>query len=215
MLDSLRAMGDDPDIRFWVNVEDNDRVVGALMQIARGFIHVSTREGFGLVVSEAMWQGTPVVGSRVGGVTKQVVDGKTGYLVDPLDVDAIASRMARLLDDRQEASALGERARLHVREHFLLPELVSRYLVLLQYFTGVRKELPEFRIDSLAYSDITHAVRPLHPKVPVPPALNGNGHGRISVCGPDCRWLAAVKSKSNGNSASVQSADDFHPQQIA
>ena len=91
VLASLRELaGDDPDVHFWVNVEDNDRVVGALMKAARAFIHVSTKEGFGLVVTEALWQGAPVIGSRVGGIKEQVIDGQTGYLVDPLDVETIA-----------------------------------------------------------------------------------------------------------------------------
>ena len=169
MLASLREQaGADPDVRFWVNVPDNDRVVGALMHLARSFIHVPTREGFGLVVTEALWQGTPVVGSKVGGVTKQVVDGKTGYVVDPRDVEAIASRMARVLDDPEEADALGKGGREHVRQNFLLPELVSRYLTLLQYYSGVSDTLPPFRLDSVSHNEIAQALRPSHPRIPTP-----------------------------------------------
>ena len=58
------------DIHLLLNVENNDEVIGSLMRIADCFVHVSTKEGFGLVVSEAMWQGTPVVGSKVGGITR-------------------------------------------------------------------------------------------------------------------------------------------------
>ena len=78
VLNELKQQADGhPDVRFWVNVEDNDRVVGALMSIVRGFVHVSTREGFGLVVTEALWQGAPVIGSRVGGIKRQIIDGVT------------------------------------------------------------------------------------------------------------------------------------------
>ena len=169
MLASLREQaGDDPDVRFWVNVPDNDRVVGALMHLARSFIHIPTREGFGLVVTEALWQGTPVVGSNVGGVIKQVVDGKTGYVVDPKNVEATASRMARVLDDPEEAEALGKGGREHVRQNFLLPELVSRYLTLLHYYSGVSDTLPPFRLDSVAHNEIAQALRPSHPHVPTP-----------------------------------------------
>ena len=58
---------DDPNVH--IIVENNNRYVGALMRIAKGFVHISTKEGFGLVVTEAMWQGTPVIGSRVGGIS--------------------------------------------------------------------------------------------------------------------------------------------------
>lgn len=161
-----RQAGDHPDVRFWVNVEDNDRVVGALMRVAHGFVHVSTREGFGLVVAEALWQGAPVIGSRVGGIKRQVIDGVTGHLVDPLDIDAIASRMAAVLDDVEAAAALGRRGREHVRRHFLLPELVKRYLVLMRYHSRVSEELPPFRYDHLTHSDIVRAFRRPHPQLP-------------------------------------------------
>ena len=164
MLEKLKQQaGEYPDIRFWVNVENNDQVVGALMHIARGFIHVSTREGFGLVVSEALWQGTPVIGSRVGGIKKQVIDDQTGYLVDPLDGESIASKMAVILEQPDKAAALGTQGMEHVRKHYLLPELVRRYFILLSYYTGVTRELPEFRMDDLAYSEIIHAMRFRHP----------------------------------------------------
>ena len=163
MLEKLRKQaGDDPDIRFWVNVENNDQVVGALMHIARGFIHVSTREGFGLVVSEALWQGTPVIGSRIGGIIAQVLDGKTGFIVDSLDVDAIASKMARLIDYPEEATGLGVQGREHVRKHFLLPELIRRYLMMLRYYTNVDRRVPEFRLNDLTYSEVINVVRDKH-----------------------------------------------------
>ena len=154
MLEQLQAQaGADPDIRFWVNVENNDQVVGSLMRLARGFIHVSTREGFGLVVAEALWQGTPVIGSRVGGIVQQVVDGETGYLVEPLDVDAIAAKMARILDAPEQTAQLGRQAQEHVRQNFLLPELLRRYLTLLRYYTGVDRDYPAFRMNPMSYRE--------------------------------------------------------------
>ena len=150
MLESLRKEADnDPDVRFWVNVANNDQVVGALAQLARVFVHISTREGFGLVVSEALWQGTPVIGSTAGGIPKQVVNGVTGYLVEPKDVDAVARLMARFLDDPGEAAELGERGREHVRNNFLMPELVSRYLAILQHHAGLTDAPPHFQISSI------------------------------------------------------------------
>jgi trehalose synthase len=165
MLAALREQaGDDPDIKFWV--EDNARAVGALVRIAKGFVHVATREGFGLVVSEAMWQGTPVIGSRVGGITRQVLDGETGYVVDPLDIDTIAIKMARFLDEPEEAASLGAQAQEHVRQNFLLPELVRRYLTLLRFYTHLDREPPAFRLNDLTYSEVITNVRPRHPHLP-------------------------------------------------
>jgi trehalose synthase len=164
VLDGLHAQArDEPDVRFLVDVPDNDRVVGALMRIARGFVHVSTREGFGLVVAEALWQGTPVIGSNVGGITRQVLHEETGFLVDPLDGEDVARRMAQLLDSAELAAALGARGKEHVRTSFVLPELIRRYLLLLQVHAGVSRELPEFRIDDISYSEMLQAARPRHP----------------------------------------------------
>ena len=148
MLESLqKEAGGDPDIRFLVNVANNDQVVGALAHVARVFVHISTREGFGLVVAEALWQGTPVIGSTAGGIPKQVVDGINGYLVEPNDVDSVAKLMARFLDDPHEAAVLGKRGREHVRDNFLMPELVSRYLTLLRHHVDGTHEPPHFRME--------------------------------------------------------------------
>jgi trehalose synthase len=166
VLNNLRRQAaDDPDVRFWVNVENNDRVVGALMHMARGVVHVSTREGFGLVVSEALWHGTPVIGSRVGGIPQQVLDGHTGYLVEPLDVEAIATRMASFLDTPDDAAALGKQGREHVRQCFLLPELIRRYLLLLRFYTREDRETPAFRLNDLTYSEVLNIMRPGHPSL--------------------------------------------------
>jgi len=149
MLRALQAKaGDDPDVRFWVNVPDNDRVVGALTSLARAFVHVSTKEGFGLVVSEAMWQGTAVIGSNVGGIRRQVLDGETGFLVEPRDAGTIAARLHRLLSDPDEADRLGTAAREHVRRNFLLPTLLDRYLRLLGRHAGMHREALDFRFDA-------------------------------------------------------------------
>jgi trehalose synthase len=161
-----RQAGEDEDIHFWVNVENNDQVVGALMSIARAMVHVSTREGFGLVVSEALWQGTPVIGSRTGGITRQVIDEQTGFLVEALDSQTLARRMAWILDHPVEAGALGEQGREHVRRHFLLPELVRHYLVLLRFYLGEQEEIPDFRLDNLSYAEFLHALGRRHPSLP-------------------------------------------------
>lgn len=161
ILKMLRESADgDPDVRFWVNVENNDEVIGAMMRYADVFVHASTREGFGLVVTEAMWQGTPVIGSNVGGITRQVITDKTGYVVDPLSLEQISAAMARVLKNPDQARALGERGREHVRANFLLPELVRKYLILMRYYLGLDNELPEFRLNrGLTVGEWTHAFR--------------------------------------------------------
>ena len=69
--------------------EENALIVNALQQHATVVVQKSLAEGFGLTVSEAMYKGRPVVGSAVGGIVDQVVDGETGLLLaDPTDLAA-------------------------------------------------------------------------------------------------------------------------------
>ena len=71
-----------------------------------------------------------------------------------MDADAIAKSLARLIIDTEEARILGHRGREHVREHFLLPEIVRRYLVLLRYYTGADSRIPPFRMNGLSYNEV-------------------------------------------------------------
>jgi trehalose synthase len=89
----------------------------------------SIREGFGLVVSEALWKGTPVVAGRAGGIPMQMPKGTGGYLVD--SVDECVEKTVRLLRDPRHAQELGATGRAHVREHFLITRLLADELRLL------------------------------------------------------------------------------------
>jgi len=123
------AADGDPDIHLLTDLPDAG--INALQRAADVVVQKSLREGFALTVAEALWKGTPVVGTNVGGIPLQVVDGENGYLVDPADTAAAADRMARLLADDQLRTRLGEQGRETVRERFLTPRLVDDYLALL------------------------------------------------------------------------------------
>ena len=62
-------------------------IVNALQRHATVVVQKSLAEGFGLTVTEGMWKERPVVGSAVGGIVDQVLDGETGFLVEPEDLD--------------------------------------------------------------------------------------------------------------------------------
>lgn len=89
----------------------------------------SIREGFGLVVSESLWKGTPVVAGHAGGIPLQVPEGVGGLLVG--DTEECARALLKLLDDQQLRQQLGQAGHEHVREHFLLPRLLMEELRLL------------------------------------------------------------------------------------
>lgn len=76
-------------------------------------------EGFGIVFVEANSYGKPVIAGKSGGVTDAVLDGKTGYLIDPpTDAAMIAKAIARLLQDDELRHALGDQGRERVKEMF-------------------------------------------------------------------------------------------------
>jgi len=58
---------------------ENHREVNALQRAARVIIKPATREAFGLVITEALWKGKPVIGADVGAIPLQIRDGDTGY----------------------------------------------------------------------------------------------------------------------------------------
>ncbi len=73
--------------------------------------------GSGMTVSlEAMSVGRPVVATRTPGMEDYVVDGQTGYLVDPGDSSELAAKVLHLLDNPAAAAAMGERGRSRVLE---------------------------------------------------------------------------------------------------
>lgn len=124
---TLRYAGQDNDVFVLHNFHGVGAYeVGCFQMVADVVIQKSTREGFGLVVSEALWKSKPVVAGNVGGITLQVIDGETGYLVS--SVEECAARTIELLSDRKLASAMGEAGREHVRRNFLTPRLLSDYL---------------------------------------------------------------------------------------
>lgn len=68
-------------------------------------------EGFGIAFVEAGACGKPVIGGRSGGIADAVVDGVTGILVNPTDVEALAAVLVRLLRNQDEAARLGAQGR--------------------------------------------------------------------------------------------------------
>ncbi len=75
-------------------------------------------EGFGIAYIEAASFGKPVVAGKYGGSAEAVLDGETGFLVDPADVGEVASTLIRLLKDRSLTKRMGQRGREWIMENF-------------------------------------------------------------------------------------------------
>ncbi|MEM7129582.1 MAG: glycosyltransferase family 4 protein [Chloroflexota bacterium] len=75
-------------------------------------------EGFGIVFLEAAAYGLPVIGSYSGGISDAVIDGQTGLLVNPNDVDQIAAAIMRLLSNQKLAVEMGKAGQQRVQDKF-------------------------------------------------------------------------------------------------
>jgi len=93
------------------------------------------REGFGLSVTEGLWKGRPVVAGNVGGIPLQIVDGKTGYLVNT--VEECADRVLSLLRNPLLADKIGRAGRERVRDNFLITRNLMDYLHILRTLAGL------------------------------------------------------------------------------
>jgi trehalose synthase len=121
--------GDD-DIHILTNlIGVGDMEVSAFQGSSDVVIQKSIREGFGLVVSETMWKGTPVVANRSGGIPLQMEDGVGGFLVD--STEECAARVLYLLNNRDEARKRGMAGRERVRQRFVITRLLADELRLL------------------------------------------------------------------------------------
>jgi glycosyltransferase involved in cell wall biosynthesis len=83
-------------------------------------------EGISNSIMEYMVLGKPVVATDCNGSKELVLEGETGFLVPPQDPDALADRIAYLLDNPAEARRMGDAGRRHIEEHFSLKTMVDK-----------------------------------------------------------------------------------------
>jgi trehalose synthase len=125
----MDAAHGDRDIHILLLPPDAHHEINALQRAADIIVQKSTKEGFGLTVTEAMWKGKPVVGSAVGGIVLQVRDYNTGFLVN--SPEGCAFRIRYLLNRPEMAKRIGKMAQEFVRSHFLITRTIRDYLTLL------------------------------------------------------------------------------------
>jgi trehalose synthase len=125
----MEAAHGEPDIQVLLLPPDSHHEVNALQRAADIILQKSTREGFGLTVTEAMWKGKPVIGGAVGGIVLQLRDYHTGFLVH--SPEGCAFRIRYLLHRPELARRLGKLGQEFVRRHFLITRNLRDYLTLM------------------------------------------------------------------------------------
>jgi trehalose synthase len=136
--DVLDAANSDPDVHVLLLPPDAHRTINALQCLADIVLQKSTREGFGLTVTEAMWKGKPVIGGDTGGIRLQVINHHTGFLVST--PEGAANRIRYLLKHRGKIDEMGQKAKRFVLENFLLTRHLREYLTLMVAITHETKE---------------------------------------------------------------------------
>jgi trehalose synthase len=132
---SLRRAGEDDDLFILNNYHGVGSLeINAFQRGADVVLQYSSKEGFGLSVSEAMWKYQPVIGGNVGGIQDQIEDKVTGFLVTTPEEVKDAARI--LLREPERRQKMGEAAHEQVQKRYLINREVADYLRLIQELTG-------------------------------------------------------------------------------
>ncbi|MGC9104567.1 MAG: glycosyltransferase [Candidatus Methanodesulfokora sp.] len=120
-------VANDPDVHILTDFMGvRDLEVNAFQRLTDVGIHMATKEGFGLVISEMLWKKVPVVARPVGGVKLQVLDGITGFLA--WNLDELSKRVVELLSNSEMRELMGSNGRAHVLKNFTITKHAIRYL---------------------------------------------------------------------------------------
>jgi N-acetyl-alpha-D-glucosaminyl L-malate synthase BshA len=118
-----RSLGVERDVHFLGKID----AVAPLLAGADVFLLPSQSESFGLSALEALACGTPVVGSRTGGLVEVVQEGVTGALCEVGDVDGMAAATVEILSDRDRWQTMSRDAAADARARFSLDDIVRQY----------------------------------------------------------------------------------------
>jgi trehalose synthase len=139
-----RAAGEDPDIHVLQLPNDAHQTINALQRRADIIIQKSTKEGFGLTVTEGMWKSKPVIGGDVGGIRLQVRDHHTGFLVN--SPEGAALRIRYLLHRPDMRLQMGCQAKEFVRDNFLITRHLRDYLSMMVSLLRGKEQDPYLEI---------------------------------------------------------------------
>ncbi|MFX1420592.1 MAG: glycosyltransferase family 4 protein [Promethearchaeota archaeon] len=85
-------------------------------------------EGFGIVFLEANYYKLPVIGTSTGGITEAIIDGETGLLIEPNNLNSLNDKIIKLLENKDLRDIMGEKGYRRVIKDFSWDELVYQYI---------------------------------------------------------------------------------------
>ncbi|WP_457571464.1 glycosyltransferase [Desulfovulcanus sp.] len=108
-----------------------------LMKRCRVLVYPTLADNHPLLILEAMSCKLPIVAFKIGGVSEQIVPGRTGILVEPGDWEELAQKVVYLLKNRHEAALLADMAFERARQFFSASRMVTEYIkVYIQISSG-------------------------------------------------------------------------------
>jgi len=108
--------------------------VNAFQRASDLVVQKSLKEGFGLVVAEALWKETPVIAGNTGGIPLQMPGDLSNYLVD--SIEECAEKIVYLLENPAISKRLGQEGKEVIRQNFLMPRLIRDELTLIKSLVG-------------------------------------------------------------------------------
>jgi glycosyltransferase involved in cell wall biosynthesis len=123
----LRRLAKELDVERYVRFLGFRNDVLRFLRLIDLFVLPSLSEGLSIAVLEAMAAGKPVVATRVGGNPELIVDGETGFLVPPMNADALASQIIDILKDETLRVKMGNAGHSRAINTFSLKRMVDGY----------------------------------------------------------------------------------------
>ena len=127
----VRESGLDHNVKFLGFVPDDELIswhyLGNIFVMPNRILADGDSEGFGIVFLEANAAGNPVIGGNEGGSVDAVVDGLSGFLVDPKNTKKIAEKICLLLEDKGKREKLGSLGKERAWKKFRWPQLAEQF----------------------------------------------------------------------------------------
>jgi glycosyltransferase involved in cell wall biosynthesis len=103
------------------------------------FVLPSLEEGHGIVLTEAMASGKPLIGSKVGGIPMQIRDGWNGFLVEAENEEQLADKIKHLIENEEERMRMGKNSRKLAKEEFDWEKIAEKYLGVYEEVRGIKQ----------------------------------------------------------------------------
>ncbi len=104
------------------------------------FIHPAISEGFSNAVLEAQAMALPVICTDADGLTENIADGTTGYIVPKWDEQAIAEKVEMLWNDKAHIEEMGKAGAERVQEHFTIEKQIASFVTFYHQLSGAGKD---------------------------------------------------------------------------